>query len=346
MNEFEIKYASYEDNQQLLEILLEVPILSKTLGYYTDKSPDFFRFLNNLYQNYKVITVKKDNKITGFVTVGFYNVYLNKKIEKVSYLAELRLKKDFRKLKLAEELLKEAVKVSDNHNIFTCIAIDNKIAKKKWNNLSEENIITLNNITNINTYFILPVKANIKNKYIIRNANISDIEKIFEIWNSVMINKNLSQYYSFDEFKNMIDLIGINNFILCIDKNKIVSFLSIWDQYNIRKFILSNDIKYSSIFNYFSKFFNIPKLPSKNETIKFSCITNLCVPIEYTDTFKYLINYSINYINKSSFLALALDDNDILNNELNKFYYSRSQLELLSNYKKNNLNFHLEISYG
>jgi hypothetical protein len=346
MTEFQIKYASYEDNKELLDILLEVPILSKTLGYYTDKRPNFFKFLDNLYKDYKVVTIRKDNKILGFVTVSFYDVYLDKKAQRISYLAELRLRKEFRKLKLAEKLLKEAVKISSNFNIFTCIATDNKIAKKKWQNLSQENFITLNKLTNVNTYFILPIKVSIKNKYLIRNASIFDINKMFEIWHLVMINKNLSQYFSFSEFKNIVNLIGISNFILCIDKNKVVSFLSIWNQYNIRRFILSNDIKYSKVINLFLKFMNLPKLPSKNKIINFSCISNLCIPIEYTDTFKYLLNYIISYTNKTNLFAVAIDENDILNYELSKFYYSKSQLDLLSNYNKNKFNFHFEISYG
>jgi len=346
MNDFKIEYCSYKDNNELLNILLEVPILSKTLGYYTDKRPNFFTFLENIYDEYEVISIKKNNQIIGFVTVSFYNVFLNKKITKVTYLSELRLKKEFRKLKLAEELLKQAVKISGNSKIFTCIATDNKIARKKWNNLAEENIINLKNITNINTYFILPIKTNINNKFFIRNANEKDIKEIFDLWNLYMINKNLSQYFSFEKFNNFVNLIGINNFIVCIYKNKIVSFLSLWNQYNIRKFILSNNIKYSKVFNYLSKFLKIPKLPNKNEIIKFYCITNMCIPIEYTDTFKYLINYSIKYIKNSYFLALALDEKDILNYELKNFYYSKSQLELLSNYENSNLNFHLEISYG
>ncbi|GIW21812.1 MAG: hypothetical protein KatS3mg068_0819 [Candidatus Sericytochromatia bacterium] len=273
--------------------------------------------------------------------------FFNKKIVKIAYLSELRLKKEFRKLKLAEELLKEAVKVSSDSLIFTCIAIDNKIARKKWINLAKDNIITLNNITNINTYFIFPIKTkNMNCKYYIRNANEKDINELFNLWNTKMIDKNLAQCFNLKDFNKIVNLIGINNFIVCIKDNKIISFLGLWNQNNIRRFILANNIKYSKIFNFISNFLKLPKLPTKNEIIKFYSITNLCIPLDYTDTFKHLINYSIDYVNNSYFLALALDEKDILNYELNKFYYSKSQLELLSNIKESNFKFHLEISYG
>ena len=77
------------------------------------------------------------------------------------------------------------------------------------------------------------------------NYLICKIEKIFEIWNSVMINKNLSQYFSFDEFKKIIDLIGINNFIL----REFTQKLYLYNIEEIDNILKSNSFKLEQIYS-------------------------------------------------------------------------------------------------
>jgi GNAT superfamily N-acetyltransferase len=355
-----IRFSEKKDNNQIIEILKKEAV-SGSISYITDRSPDYFEYLELTGYDYKVIVAEIDNQIVGFVCISFSKVFLNKKVENMAYTWELRLDSNFRKKGIADKLMNFAIKtcydvLGEDAKIFTCVIGSNKDGLRKNEKLYKSGLVNIKKAGEINTYFILPfnLKKEKGSKYFIREFKEEDLDEMYILWCNTQINKNLGRYFRKEEFFEWIKNIKKNHdssYIVVFDNNKMIAFCGLWNFNKLKKIILSDEKKYFKIIRFFwffiSKILNISRFPKKGESLNFFSLINLCVDNNSKDVLKEIILFFFKYTkeHKGIFLALALDKKDPLNNELKNFIFDKSELFFLNNYESDNIN-HFELSLG
>lgn len=355
-----IRLADIQDNQQILDLVKKYPT-SSSLSYVVDRSPSYFNLARLQGYDYKALVIEANNKILGSLLITFDKVYLEKEIKNIAYTSDLRVEPFIRKTGLADELMKEGIKLIkenlEEKNIFTCVLKDNIAGLKKNQNLARDGYADMKIIASLKTYFIFPfyTKKLINKDFDIRFANHNDLEEMFYLWKETNSNKNLSRAFTINSFKEWVNDkngIGIDNYLLAKKNNKIVGFIGLWNQSKLRKVIIHSQNNQMRLFKNFwnlgTKLIKIPQFPASGQELNFYNITNLC--IKDSECFEQLLYNAFKNVkrNNSMFLALALDINDELNEKLKYFIASTTELYLLSNYqfKDNNNLFHIEISLG
>ncbi|MBC7476369.1 MAG: hypothetical protein H7263_18955 [Candidatus Sericytochromatia bacterium] len=148
-----------QDNLELIDIFRSYPT-SSSLSYVVDRSPDYFALCKLQGIDWRLIVAEKE-KIFGSILINFDKVFLESKEQNICYTCDLRLDTSVRRVWLADCLMREGIyacreKYGDSANIFTCVLKDNQAGLKKNANLERDNIIKMNKVGEIKTYFFIP----------------------------------------------------------------------------------------------------------------------------------------------------------------------------------------------
>ncbi len=385
----QIRNSTELDNQSLINLFLKYPVLS-SLSYKVDRSPDYFNLSRVQGFDRRVLVAYRENisksqptnvelyqenvgnrlgdSLLGTISVIFDQVYMDGQIKKQAYMCDLRLEPEARGTGLGDKMMLAGYNtclqvLGAEPVIFSCVLNDNKAGLKKLANLGRDKITRFEKIGEIKTYFFLPFNPKrflIKNDYFIRCATWDDLPEMVELWNQVISKKNLGRVFTLDEFENWIKNspgLNISSYLLAIKDNEIKGFLGIWNQFEIRKIIITAEIPFMTIvrktWNFFKKLFNLPHFPEPGQSLNFFNVVNLCIPLKNSEILPSLINKAFKIVreNNSLFLAMALDKRDPLNENVRGFISSVSELDLLTNSKevinnkKSNI-YHMEISLG
>lgn len=122
-----IREAGNNDNEELLALTGVTPMRGP-VSLRIDRGPDFFRLLK-LRGEGKVLAAVKDQRIIGCVSVTFQQVNVDNKIQRIAYLADLKVHPFFFGSRAALQLLLECqnyIKEQHVDLIFSVVARGNK----------------------------------------------------------------------------------------------------------------------------------------------------------------------------------------------------------------------------
>lgn len=112
-----VKQIGKEYNDEMLEILLDSPMVSSGLSLCLDRSPDMFVVPELFYQSYKAYGFFRDDELVGFGMIGQKELYVNGFPKRVGYFMNLYVKKEARKLgwlyRAAEPMFGEMAQKTD-----------------------------------------------------------------------------------------------------------------------------------------------------------------------------------------------------------------------------------------
>lgn len=103
---FSIREADHNDNNDLIKLTRHCPMNGK-ISLLIDRYPDFFELPAERGNSITLVaTSQSNNQVIGSFTVVFFPGFVNGKEERILYMADLKVHPEFRKQKMALELLK------------------------------------------------------------------------------------------------------------------------------------------------------------------------------------------------------------------------------------------------
>jgi len=102
-----IREGTHLDNEGLIKLASLTPMKGK-ISIRVDRKPDFFRLLEMRGAS-TVIVAESNNQIIGSYSVSAMPIYLNGSAETAYYLGDFKVHPDYRKLKVALELVEAAI---------------------------------------------------------------------------------------------------------------------------------------------------------------------------------------------------------------------------------------------
>jgi len=363
-----INFAGEADNEALISLLKKFPLSAEVLSYRVDRSPDYF-FLSRLQGiDQKIITVREGKQIKGTLSVIIDQVYLEQEVKKIAYTADLRVIPEHRGIGLADQLMREGIKVCKDYPekelpVFTVVMKDNPTGLKKNQNLERDQVAKMTKIGELISYFIFPFAFRVKpaKKYQIYPAEAKDLAEMFALWQKINSKKQLARAFEnvtdFEKWIKDTPDLDFNSYLLARDnEGRIKGFIGVWNQKKVRKIIVTKAkpaiLIFRKIWNAFASLSGLPYFPGLEEELGMYHVLNLCLEHEDGEALPLLLANALTRVreNKCFFLALALDKNDPLNKFIKNFWSTKSELFLISDYLFNNPEakrlYHPEISLG
>jgi N-acetylglutamate synthase-like GNAT family acetyltransferase len=179
-----IREANSDDNEGLLALTKRTP-MSGVISLCIDRNPDFFHLLR-IRGDGKVFIATVNNHIIGCVSVAFRDVFVNGELQKLGYLADLKIHPSYRKglilLKLFKCLLDYAK--TQKATLYFCVVADkNEVAFSALR--GRGGMPRFESIGKFFVYQIVPSFSRPRNnEYIIEQAKMHDIEEICQFVNT------------------------------------------------------------------------------------------------------------------------------------------------------------------
>jgi hypothetical protein len=282
-SQFEIRFATENDDAELLAILEESPMPGSIQLLYT-RRPSPWRSFHREGQEVGIM-ICRDKNMNCIVSLGVYAIkemYINQEVRRVAYLFSLRSLQKYRlKFPLREgyEFLREQVQKQNVAFIFTSIIEKNtysiKLFSKKhielpvYQNIFSYSTLCLNQSKVIN-------KAQNKNK--IRQATIDDAEDVCQF--ILTSGCQLNGYPKIDksDLLNSSSQKYILNFYLCRNQdNKIEGIMSLCNPHSDKQYIVVNYSWQIKVYNFIRNFLPIeklPKFPRLNQSVEYAFIAH------------------------------------------------------------------------
>ena len=258
----------------------ENPIESSGLTICFDRKPDIFKKIEIKYDQAKYIGFLRENKLYGFVSIGFYKAYIMGKSESAFYYSDAYLSKQERKkgflIKSSTDLFKEAYK---NSNWGYCIVLKgNKNAESYFSKLKKYGpLIPL--YKSIGTFdarsILITFKKRESKTYKVRRATIRDTIDIISLLKEEFTNRIFAPYIDkevFDENIKKRPDFDIENYYVAEKNKNIVGVCAAWDCSSFKQ---TRVLRYGGQYKFTKAFystlsgvFNFPPLPKQGNFFK------------------------------------------------------------------------------
>jgi hypothetical protein len=325
MKKFTFSLANNEDDQELRDLIAR-NIMEGSISVSFRRQPSYFLAskIQGKFQQIVKCTDNSNNKIIGFGGRFISPAFVNKKEQKVGYLADLRIDKDYRRgLLLAKgyAFFKELHKQDKVPFYLTMILSENHNAK---NNLlgSRCNLPIYHPLGKLHTPALcidFPKKA-INHKgieYIKGNQN--NINDVFEFIRNSMSQKQFAPLYFVEDLHNgRLNGLKMEDFYIAVKQSKIVGVIAAWDQSSFRQTIVENYSKklkaIKVIYGLLSMFLPIKSLPNLGSQISYFYASLIAIKDNDVDIFKGLLRnlYRDRYKKKWHYFICSLHESDPL----------------------------------
>lgn len=279
-NLYTVREIGKEWNNEMLEILKQSPIESKGLTICFDKSPDIFMIPELKSQYYKCAGFFKNDELTGFGMLLFYQAYVNGEPKTIAHFCNVYVKKESRNrgfyFRASDFFFKNLYK--DTNLGYTIIMKGNKAAEShinrrnpKFKNLPYSKVISYLIVKNV----LITFRKKESKEYLVRQAGISDIDKIVSLLRKEFSNRLFAPLINRETF--LINLekrpdFDILNYYIAEDRDKIVGVCAAWDTNSFKQ---NRIIRYSkklklirNLYSLFGTIFGFPSLPREGEAFK------------------------------------------------------------------------------
>nr|WP_321411744.1 hypothetical protein [uncultured Carboxylicivirga sp.] len=284
-------------NQQMLDILKSCPIKSGGFEICFDREPDVFKLADLKYNPVKYIGFFKDEKLVGFILMGYHQAYINGNAREVYHFTDYYVMKEARSkgffYKASELVFKDAVVgyaiiMQGNNDALSHVSRRHK----KFLYVPFSKITGTLDVRNI----LVTFKKKESLKYDIRKATEKDIPAIIELLKTEYSNRLFGQCVDESTFRANLDKkpgLTIENYYLAEKDNKVVGVCAAWDTGSFKQtrvLKLSLNLRMTR-FVYFvlAYWFGFPTLPNKGNCFKEVYLTDYAVKDRNPDIMKALL---------------------------------------------------------
>lgn len=295
-----------EDNATLLEIEKLCPQGNDKIAEAMDKSPDTIARYR-LYDNWNVLVAEDEGKIAGWIG---WTLKQNLDDSKYGYLTEVIVHPDFRRKRIATELIKRAeMNLKENGAAYTYgyifeanDASNSMVAKNGYVKVGEMQMQA------ISVY----KKANIFSGTSVRLAERGDIQNIVDLINNYNLGRKHFVPYTTESFETHINDIpgyGMDKLWVARSGDEILACAGLWDISTLAKVYYAKEpasMRFlGSVFNFLNRFTAMPKIPAENELFVNQFLTDYALTPEGDNAMSNLIKYLNNNIVDTESIAIV-----------------------------------------
>lgn len=303
------RLATFEDNQQLLELTSSTGMLGK-MALRIDRFPNFFS-LNQLRGETNVYTAVEGGLIIGCISVSRQQVCVDKKQYPLYYVSDLKVAQNHRHQGIGLQLAKEVLKFLESRNADLIFLNVSKGNERPFVFLSDSSYYP--DFENIGTFkifqFIGSNKKSVNSKFKI---------KLTEGHSEILA--FLNEYYSNYELASIITKDKIQNTELFEVKNEghLIAVMCLIDTMKMKQNVVIKmawHLKFLvSFINSMRGIFKMSKLPKENEPVNMLYIKYLAVKAYDKALIATLISHARQcaYHKSYSFVSLGLHERDPL----------------------------------
>ncbi|MCU4162876.1 hypothetical protein [Carboxylicivirga caseinilyticus] len=272
-------------NQQMLDILKSCPIKSGGFEICFDREPDVFKLAELKYNPAKYIGFFKDEKLVGFILMGYHQAYINGKTREVYHFTDFYVLEEARNkgffYKASELVFKNAevgyaIIMQGNNDALSHVSRRHK----KFPYVPFSKTVGTLDVRNI----LVTFKKKESRKYEIRRATIKDIPTIIELLKTEYSNRLFGQYVDESTFKANLNKkpgLTIENYYLAEKDNKVVGVCAAWDTGSFKQtrvLKLSLNLRMTRfVYSVLAYLFGFPTLPDEGKCFKEVYLTDYAV---------------------------------------------------------------------
>lgn len=297
-----------KDNYQkaplgLLEFYQKTSMSGDQFDLTYQRTPTFFDFIFCHSDDFLVfVGMNKKNEITGIASMIFRNGFINEKLSRVCYLADLRLSFDRETLRLWRPLMGELLENSQNikeiatEAFYTAVIDSNKKAQRALVTSKNNSFIydDLSSYKMINLLKPFPWKKYPDKKYNIRLAKSEDLNllKTFLQNNNSPFNYDFSQDILEKRFKTW-NHFSIEKFYLCFENNILIGCFAPWTPESKKNKVL----RVPAYFKLLKPFLNLPEAGENLNILYLThmALSNSHTPKKQQEVFQNLLSYFYQY---------------------------------------------------
>jgi len=316
------------DNQSVIELVSET-IIPGPMAYSYDRSPSYHSFAMTQGLSYELYGAYLNKELLGITQITFDHVYLNGTEMDIAYSGDTRIHPKSKGRKIADSLIAKACLIdkpvfgavmSGNH-----IVLDKKLSD--WKKVGVDFKI-------IGELKVLLFRAK-KRKIKYQIASIKDIPEMYKLWKEIKVKENLSRAYKDEaDFLNSYNTQGISlaRTVLLKDSERLIGFVSVWNQDAIRKIQIK---KIAPIFKFFTTILRLfIKIPKENENLPLQYSFQHCFhpdALKRPEMITQIIKdaSSLAFMDGALLFSIGLDVNDPLYGILNKQALDQNKVKII-----------------
>ncbi len=286
-----------KDNAALLEIEKLCPQGNDKISEAMDKSPNAIaRYM--LYDNWDVLVAEEGAKVVGWIG---WTLKQDCDKKKYGYLAEVIIHPDFRRKKIATELIKRAeMDLKENGAVYTYGYVFEA-------NDASNSMCTRNGYAKVGEMQIQAIsvykKVKIAPGISIRLAEKNDIQDIVNLMNNYYSGRKHFVPYTTVSFETHVKSIpgyGMDKFWVAVYDGEIVACAGLWDISTLAKLYYAKETTsmrlLGLVFNFLNRFTAMPKIPAENELFVYQSLVDYAFAPGNSDAMSNLIKYFNNII--------------------------------------------------
>ena len=324
-----VREARPEDDQALVALAAMCPMYGD-ISLCVDREPSFFALSELEGDPWRVGVVDgPDGTPVACMGVARRHLYLGGEPTYVAYIGDLKVHPDYRRNRLAIQLVGWAHEVAeemvgaDGVKISTVLK-GNESVEKGLETLAAQGT-SMRPVGTIRALSIpLAAKRRIKpRETIIDHAVTADIPEMIRLWQRLAPQRDGTQVLDEAEFRHLLDTspgLRISDYLLARRRggDDIVGFVGLWDQHSMKQMRV---IEYSpmmkplrAVFNLLSPLTRVAKLPAPGQQLRYRNAVHLCIPPGDVSTLRALLLAGGNWLKAEgySIFTVGVDANDPL----------------------------------
>lgn len=330
---FVVRLAQEGDNEQLLRLTRECPVLGP-ICFYQERAPRFFTFNEIQGDSYRVYVVERGREIIGSVSCVLRWVYLNGLETPIWYVGDLKITPKMRGKGVLREFITQASKQlwerdPETELGFSLIVKTNPASRVLTATRPYlPHFMPLGTIRNYAVHLLFPKRE--RSCYEITHATGKDCEAITDLMQRVYVQKQFAPVIEPVDFWKKAEQtpgLGLRHFYVARKQGRLLGVAAVWDQQSFKKIKIlsfSPRVGLSRIFyNLLTRILGSPPIPPPGSFLPYFYITHVAVDGDDPEVLRALLTRIHNEHLHSPYLfyTVGLPVGDPLENSMRGFYY-------------------------
>lgn len=348
MDYFKYKIAEKKHDGALRKLLHDNPMVG-SISIAFENEPSYFisSMVGNEFSETIICEDEESQKVMALLARSIKRVYINGVENKVGYLNNLRVDKQYRGRKIVSNAWKFLYEMHQQSNVpyyLTSIIKDNYNAKRALFSKKEgkPRFIKIGDYTTfvINLY---KKKRELASDLKVTRASVNDLAAIIDCLNRNGKKKQFYPSYKKEDFLNSQKLkdFQIKDFFIAKRNDKIAGVVGVWDQTTFKQVVVKEYRGGMRIFkpfyNFCAKIFSFSPLPETKDSFNCLYLSFIAIDNNDKDIFRAIIRRIYNQFlgKKCAYLTLGLANNDSLSDVAREFFSVKYKSEIyLVTYKE------------
>jgi len=287
MSSLQVRLAQDGDNQQLLQLTRDCPVLGP-ISFYQERDPRFFT-LNELQgESYRVFVVESDNHIVGSVSCTLKWVYLNGLEVPIWYIGDLKIAPRMRGKGVLRSFVTQASRLlwetGAKVDLGLSLIVKTNPASRVLTGTRPymPHFVPLGTIRNYAVHLLFPKK--IDDRFQVTRATGQDIEAMTGLIRSAYAQKQFAPVIEPAGFLKKVEQtpgLGLHQFYLAKHQGRLLGLAAVWDQQvfkRIKILSFSPRVRLSRLFfNFFAKLFGFRPIPTPGSFLPYFYLTHVAI---------------------------------------------------------------------